>query len=112
LEQVLSNLLANAIRHTPPGGVVLIRSQWFGDGVRIIVSDTGEGIPAEDLPYIFDRFWRGDRARSHAGGAGSGLGLAISRQLVGAHGGCISVESRPNQGTAFTIELPADIESG
>jgi two-component system OmpR family sensor kinase/two-component system sensor histidine kinase BaeS len=112
LEQVLSNLLANAIRHTAPGGLVLIRAQWSGDGVRIIVSDTGEGISPEDLPYVFDRFWRGDRARSHASGAGSGLGLAIGRQLVGAHDGQISVESQPGQGTTFTIELPANRESG
>ena len=69
------------------------------------MSDTGAGIPAEELPYIFDRFWRGDRARTHGQGAGSGLGLAIARQLVQAHGGQIRVESVVGQGTTFTIEL-------
>jgi two-component system sensor histidine kinase BaeS len=71
------------------------------------VSDSGAGIAAADLPYIFDRFWRGDRARTHADGAGSGLGLAIVRQLVQAHGGRIDVASTAGQGTTFSIVLPA-----
>jgi two-component system sensor histidine kinase BaeS len=108
LDQVLGNLMANALRHTPSGGAITLRAEPMDGGVRIIVSDTGEGIPSEDLPAIFDRFWRGDRSRSHATGVGSGLGLAIARELVQAHGGRIGVESEPGQGTAFTIELPAE----
>ena len=107
LDQVLGNLMANALRHTPSGGTITLRAMPINDGIRIIVRDTGEGIPAEDLPYIIDRFWRGDRSRSHAGGAGSGLGLAIARQLIRIHGGQIGVESEPGRGTTFTIELPA-----
>jgi len=85
-----------------------LRAQSSPQGARIEVSDTGEGIPPEDLPYIFDRFWRGDRSRTRSGlgSGGSGLGLAITRQLVRAHGGRISVESTLGQGTTFTIELP------
>jgi len=112
LDQVLSNLLANALRHTPSGGVITLRAEPIGGGVRLIVRDTGEGIPPEDLPYIFDRFWRGDRSRSHTAGAGSGLGLPIARQLVQAHGGRIGVESQPGQGTTFTIELPVGGNTG
>jgi signal transduction histidine kinase len=107
LDQTLGNLMANALRHTPPGGSITLGAQPTQGGIRIVVRDTGEGIPAEDLPYIFDRFWRGDRSRSHAGGVGSGLGLSIARQLVQAHGGQIGVESEPGRGTTFTIDLPA-----
>ena len=107
LEQVLGNLMGNALRHTPSGGAITLRVEPAGGGVRITVWDTGEGIPSEDQPYVFERFWRGDRSRSHAGGAGSGLGLPIARQLVQAHGGTIEVESEVGKGTVFVIELPA-----
>ena len=106
LDQVVSNLVANAIRHTPAGGLITLRAKPIPDGVRITVQDTGEGIPTEDLAYIFDRFWKGDRSRSRASGARSGLGLAIARQLVQAHGGRIGVESEVGEGTRVTIELP------
>lgn len=107
LNQVLSNLISNALRHTPKGGRISIE---VGSGsspersVRITVKDTGAGIAAEDLPFIFDRFWRGDKSRSKR--AHSGLGLAITKQLVHAHSGRIEVESEPGKGTTFTIELP------
>jgi two-component system OmpR family sensor kinase/two-component system sensor histidine kinase BaeS len=106
LDQVLGNLVANAIRHTPAGGGITLRAEPIDDGVRVHVRDTGEGIPAEDVPHVFDRFWKGDRARTRAEGTGSGLGLAIARQLVNAHGGAICVESERGKGTTFTIELP------
>ncbi len=103
LDQVLSNLIANALRHTPAGGVITLRAEASQDGVRLQVTDNGSGISPEDLTNIFDRFWRGDRSRRD----GSGLGLAIARQLVQAHGGRIAVESQVDQGTTFTIDLPA-----
>jgi two-component system OmpR family sensor kinase/two-component system sensor histidine kinase BaeS len=113
LGQVLTNLLTNALRHTPAGGRVTLGAEGFaGDGappaVRLWVADTGEGIAAEDLPRIFDRFWRGDPARSHEAGAGMGLGLAIARGLVEAHGGRMWAESDgvPGRGTAVSFVLP------
>ena len=83
LNQVINNLVSNSLRHTANGGEIALRSGPNGSGIKIEVSDTGEGIPAEQLPFIFDRFWRGDKSRSHTGSGGStGLGLAISQQLV------------------------------
>lgn len=105
LDQVMSNLLANALRHTPSGGVISLEATPGAGWLAIRVGDNGEGIPAEDLPYIFDRFWRGDRSRPHSGS--SGLGPAIAQQLVQAHDGQIEVASEPGQGTTFTIRLPA-----
>ena len=106
LTQVLSNLVANALRHTPRGGTITLEAHPTEFGISIIVKDTGEGIAEEDLPHIFDRFWRGDPARTHTEGIGGGLGLAIAKQLVRNHGGTISVESSPGQGTRFVIDLP------
>lgn len=114
LDQVLSNLVNNALRHTPSGGRITLGATRAQNGdhkntpeqLQIVVADNGEGIPPEDLPFIFDRFWRGDRARTHQEGTGSGLGLAITGQLVKAHGGTIAVDSTPGSGTTFTITLP------
>jgi two-component system OmpR family sensor kinase/two-component system sensor histidine kinase BaeS len=111
LEQVLSNLVGNALRHTAAGGEVVLAAERVAgpdkvESVSLSVSDTGAGIPAEELPYIFDRFWRGDRSRTREGGSGSGLGLAIARQLVLAHGGEITAESEVGVGTVVTVALP------
>jgi signal transduction histidine kinase len=105
LQQVLGNLIDNALGHTPAGGSIALRLEAIPGGARLQVSDNGVGIPAEDLPYIFDRFWRGAPLSEAGRHTGSGLGLAIARQLVQAHGGKISVDSQPGQGTTFTIEL-------
>jgi two-component system sensor histidine kinase BaeS len=107
LNQMLANLIVNALRYTPEGGKIALRGEPTSAGVRLTISDTGQGISPEDLPHIFDRFWRGDHARSHKDGAGGGLGLAIVRQLVELHGGHIAVQSAPGVGTTFTIDLPA-----
>jgi signal transduction histidine kinase len=106
LDQVLSNLVGNALRHTPRGGRVTLAAEAVDGAVQITVADTGEGIASADLPFIFDRFWRGDRARTHTQGTGSGLGLSIANQLVKAHGGEIQVTSEPGRGTTFAILLP------
>ena len=112
LGQVLGNLVTNALRHTPQGGRVALGAslQQGEQAVDLWVGDSGEGIPAEDVPRIFDRFWRGDPARTREIGAGSGLGLAIARGLVQAHGGRIWAESQVGSGTTvfFTLPLPAD----
>ena len=110
LNQVISNLISNALRHTPQGGTISIETgsgSSEGRSVRILVKDTGSGIASEDLPFIFDRFWRADKSRSER--THSGLGLAITKQLVHAHGGTIDVQSDglPGKGTTFTIELPS-----
>jgi signal transduction histidine kinase len=105
LNQVLSNLVSNALRHTPEGGAVFLEAESSSNGARIVIKDTGSGIPQEDLPYIFDRFWRGDRSRTRDG-SHSGLGLAIARQLIHAHNGTITAESEIGMGTTFVIELP------
>jgi two-component system OmpR family sensor kinase/two-component system sensor histidine kinase BaeS len=127
IRQVLQNLLTNALQYTPPGGQVCLAvnhdavERLFHPSsaaaktpfVRVSVSDTGPGIPAQDLPHVFDRFWRADKARSRDQG-GSGLGLAIARQLVEAQGGQIGVESegRPGRGSRFWFTLPVNTTAG
>lgn len=107
LNQVLANLVGNALRHTPAGGTITLIGEPIEGGVRVIVSDTGSGIADEDVPYIFNRFWRGDVSRSHEEGAGGGLGLAIVKQLVELHGGQVNVQSAVGHGTQFTVDLPS-----
>ena len=103
--QVLGNLVTNALRHTPAGGRIDLSAQARGTHVALAVADTGEGMPADVLPYVFERFYRGDPARSQQDGE-SGLGLAIAKSIVEAHGGTIAVASTPGYGTIFTITLP------
>jgi signal transduction histidine kinase len=115
---VLRNLLDNGLTHTPPGGKITVAAhdacpepsrrddQW----VEVSVRDTGAGIAAEDLPYVFERFYRADKSRSRATG-GAGLGLAIARSLVEAHGGRIWVESTEGEGCTFTLTLPLTVET-
>jgi len=102
---VIHNLMDNAIKHTAPGGWIRVSITLEGSGVIIKVEDTGCGIPDEDLPYIFERFYRVDRARSRSGG-GTGLGLAIAKEVVEAHGGRIWVETSTGKGSAFFVYLP------
>jgi signal transduction histidine kinase len=104
--RVLNNLLSNALRHTPARGRVSLWVRRAAQGVEVTVSDTGEGIRGEDLPHVFERFYRGDAARSRARGTGAGLGLAIARGIVRAHGGEIQVQSQVGKGTQFTFHLP------
>lgn len=111
LRQALGNLVANALRHTPAGGTVALRARPAGDEVLIEVADTGAGIAAEDLPHVFDRFWRADKSRSRETG-GSGLGLSIVRKLVEAHGGTATAASTVGEGSVFTLRLPREPRYG
>ncbi|MCJ7839425.1 ATP-binding protein [Lederbergia sp. NSJ-179] len=105
MEQVLTNLIDNAIRHTPEEGVVTITQTRNEQGITIAVTDNGTGIPEEDLPFVFERFYKADKARTR-GKAGTGLGLAIAKNIIDAHNGKITVQSKINVGTTFTIFLP------
>jgi len=125
MTQVLNNLVSNALRYTPAGGEIMLRARTEDRGLRtepagrhasilspqssvlITVEDTGSGIEPDDLPFIFDRFYRADQARQRVDDNASGLGLAIAKAIVEAHGGTLAVESRPHVGTTFTITLPA-----
>jgi signal transduction histidine kinase len=104
LVQVLQNLIRNAIRFTPPGGIILGTADRGEQGIEISIHDTGTGIAPEVLPHVFERFFRAEQSRSRAAG-GSGLGLAIAKELVEAMGGTISVESKVDEGSTFTIRL-------
>jgi signal transduction histidine kinase len=105
IERVLTNLLDNAIRHTPPGGVVRVNALTVEEEVRVEVTDTGEGVKVDELPQVFGRFYRGEKdRRRHAGSAG--LGLSIAKEFVEAHGGEIGIESTVGEGTRVWFTLP------
>lgn len=106
LKQVLINLVANAIQYTPPNGDVFLSLSKVGDKARILCQDSGPGIPAEDLPHIFERFYRAEKSRTRGKSTGFGLGLSIARWIVDHHGGRIEVSSKEGQGTTFAIWLP------
>jgi len=105
VRQAVGNLVSNAIRHSPRGGEVLISAAPREDGIAIVVSDAGDGIPPEHHEHVFDRFWRAEQSRARTSG-GSGLGLAIVRRLAEAHGGAAIVESAVGAGARFTLWLP------
>jgi len=112
MRQVVQNLVENALRHTPPGGEVQVRLRdGNGDRVDLQISDTGSGIRPEDLPHIFEHFYRADESRARSSG-GTGMGLAIVKSLVEAHGGYVRVESAPGSGSTFTVTLPKASEEG
>jgi len=106
LKQVFINLVANAIQYTPPGGEVFLSLERIGEQARIICRDSGPGIPAEDLPHIFERFYRAEKSRTRGKTTGFGLGLSIANWIVERHGGRIEVDSKEGQGTTFAIWLP------
>lgn len=106
VERALENLIGNALRHTPDGGHVEVRLCGTSEGVHAQVADTGCGIPADELPFVFDRHYRGAESR-HNDAGGAGLGLAIAKRIVELHGGSLRVESQPASGTRFLFDLRA-----
>lgn len=106
IKQVLINLVSNAVQHTPAGGTVSISLRQEMNRAHILISDTGAGISADDLPHIFERFYRGEKSRTRTPGGGFGLGLSISYWIVRTHGGTIDVKSQEGQGTTFNVWLP------
>jgi two-component system, OmpR family, sensor histidine kinase BaeS len=111
IEQIISNLVSNAIRFTPPGGAISLTLSQGPGQVILTISDTGPGIPDHAMPYVFERFYRADVSRSREKG-GSGLGLAIARKLAQAHGGELSASNRPEGGAVFTLRLPKESRTG
>ncbi len=111
MRQIVGNLVSNAFRHTSAGGTITLTAEQTDDHVLLAVRDTGSGIAPEDLPHIFDRFWRAEKSRSRRTG-GSGLGLAIVRHLVTAHGGTVTATSDPGAETVFTLHLPRPRRAG
>lgn len=111
IEQVIVNIITNAVRYTPDGGEISVHVGGSDNHVWVTVKDTGIGIPKDQLPHIFDRFYRVDRARSRALG-GSGLGLSIAKEIVTKHGGEISIDSEPGKGTRVTVRLPGEQSGG
>lgn len=109
LQRAVGNLVSNALAHTPAGGAVVLRSKADSSTIRIAVSDSGVGIPAEALPRVFDRFFRVDSSRSQASG-GTGLGLAIVQSIAVLHGGNVRISSQPGRGTTVTIQMPVSCE--
>jgi two-component system, OmpR family, sensor kinase len=108
LKQVFINLVANAVQYTPQGGEVFLSLEKIGEQARVIIRDTGPGIPAEDLPHIFERFYRAEKSRTRRETTGFGLGLSIANWIVERHGGRIEVNSQEGKGTTFAIWLPLD----
>jgi signal transduction histidine kinase len=109
LEQVLRNLLHNAVRHTAPGGIVAVEVKVEPETVLILVKDTGEGISSKDLPHIWERFYQTERSQTRIDG-GTGLGLALVKEWIEEMGGTVSVESAVDEGSCFSLHLPRSIE--
>lgn len=112
MEQVLTNLIDNAIKHTSDGGEVNVNVERTADALKVSINDSGSGIPEEDIPFVFDRFYKADKSRTrNKSKEGTGLGLAIAKNIVDAHNGTISAKSKINQGTTFSLSIPSREES-